>query len=277
MIQYEARLERVLDYIYDHLTDDLDMAALADVACLSQYHWHRIYRGVTGETLANTVRRLRLHRAAGDLLLTRRAIPTIAETWGYSDVAAFTRAFAAAYGMPPGRYREAGQLYAFEVKTRAKDFSMQDVEIVTIEAIPTVGLPHAGAYMAIGRSFDKVWGLLNARGLIHATPRVLGLFYDDPNLVPEADLRSFAGVSISGDAEIAAPLETRIIDGGTYAVITHKGAYAELPTSYDALYGGWLPQSGRQVRDAPAFEEYLNDPRSTAPSELLTKIYLPLA
>jgi AraC family transcriptional regulator len=277
MIQYEARLERVLDYIHDHLTDDLDMAALADVACLSQYHWHRIYRGVTGETLANTVRRLRLHRAAGDLLVTRRSIPDIAETWGYSEVAAFTRAFAAAYGMPPRRYREAGQLHAFEVKRRAKDISMQDVEIVTIEAIQTVGLPHAGAYMTIGRGFDKLWSLLNARRLVRGMPRILALYYDDPNLVAEADLRSFACVNMSHDVDVAAPLETRVIEGGCYAVATHKGPYAELHTSYDALYGGWLPPSGRQVRDAPAFEEYLNDPRSTAPSELLTRIYLPLA
>lgn len=276
MIQYEARLERVLDYIHDHLTDDLDIAVLADVACLSQYHWHRIYRGVTGETLANTVRRLRLHRAAGELLVTRRAIPDIAETWGYSDVAAFTRAFAAAYGMPPGRYRETGQLHAFEVRNRTKEFSMQNVDIVDIEAIPTIGLPHKGAYMTIGRGFDKLWGLLNARGLVRGMPRILALYYDDPNLMTEADLKSFACVSLPHDVDVVAPLETRVIEGGTYAVMTHKGPYAELHTSYDALYGGWLPQSGRQVRDAPAFEEYLNDPRSTAPSELLTRIYLPL-
>lgn len=153
---------------------------------------------------------------------------------------------------------------------------MQNVDIVNIEAIATVGLPHSGAYMAIGRSFDKLWGLLNARGLVRDMPRILALYYDDPNLVTEADLRSFACVSLPHDVEVAAPLETRIIEGGSYAVITHQGPYAELHTSYDALYGGWLPQSGRQVRDAPAFEDYLNDPRSTAPSELLTRIYLPL-
>ena len=41
-------------------------------------------------------------------------------------------------------------------------------------------------------------------------------------------------------------------------------------------FGEWLMQSGREAGDAPAFEEYLNNPRDTAPPELLTDIYLPL-
>jgi AraC family transcriptional regulator len=49
-----------------------------------------------------------------------------------------------------------------------------------------------------------------------------------------------------------------------------------MKAAYDWLYGEWLPQSGREPADAPAFEEYLNDPRSTPAPELRTNIYLPL-
>ena len=66
---YENRLRRVSAYIHDHLDEDLDMERLAEIACLSSYHWHRIYRAIYGETLAATVKRLRLHRAAGDIVL----------------------------------------------------------------------------------------------------------------------------------------------------------------------------------------------------------------
>jgi len=65
--RYEARLNRVLDHIYDHLDEPLDIDRLAEIACLSPYHWHRIYQAMHGETVASTVRRLRLHRAAGYL------------------------------------------------------------------------------------------------------------------------------------------------------------------------------------------------------------------
>lgn len=49
-ITYEKRLKRVTDHIHAHLDDELDLDKLAEVACMSAYHWHRIYRAVLGET-----------------------------------------------------------------------------------------------------------------------------------------------------------------------------------------------------------------------------------
>lgn len=60
----ERRILRVLDYIHDNPTGDLSLDALADVAAMSRFHWHRVFRAVTGETLAQSVRRMRLNRAS---------------------------------------------------------------------------------------------------------------------------------------------------------------------------------------------------------------------
>lgn len=76
---YETRLRRVLTYIHDHLDDELDMDRLAEIACLSSYHWHRIYRAIYGETLAATVKRLRLHRAAGEIVGSNLPVSDIAK------------------------------------------------------------------------------------------------------------------------------------------------------------------------------------------------------
>ena len=59
-------------------------------------------------------------------------------------------------------------------------------------------------------------------------------------------------------------------------MLRHKGPYAEMHKAYQWLYGQWLPKSGRQLRDAVMFEEYLNNPRDVAPAELLTDIHMPL-
>ena len=61
---YSDRLNRVLDYVHAHLEDDLSFDRMADVACLSPYHWSRIYSAMRGETIMATIRRLRLQRAA---------------------------------------------------------------------------------------------------------------------------------------------------------------------------------------------------------------------
>src|ERR1700710_3041286 len=106
--RYEAQLSRVLDHIYDHLDEPLDIDKLAEIACLSSYHWHRIYQAMYGETIATTVRRLRLHRAAGLLANGTLSIAEIATLSGYSSLQSFTRTFSAVFGMPPARYRKEG-------------------------------------------------------------------------------------------------------------------------------------------------------------------------
>jgi AraC family transcriptional regulator len=45
---YQARLDRVVDHIYAHIDDDIRPEGLAEIACLSPYHWHRIYVAMRG-------------------------------------------------------------------------------------------------------------------------------------------------------------------------------------------------------------------------------------
>lgn len=111
---YEGRLHRVSAYIYAHLDGDLDLDRLSEIACLSPHHWHRNYRAVHGETLAATVKRLRLQRAAADLAQSDLPVEAVARRSGYPNLQSFNRTFKAAYGLPPARYRKEGSHVAFE-------------------------------------------------------------------------------------------------------------------------------------------------------------------
>ena len=74
---YETRFVRVIDYLYAHLDDDIDLAALAEVARLSEFHWHRIYQAHIGESVFQTIRRLRLQRAAEALANSTTSIDEV--------------------------------------------------------------------------------------------------------------------------------------------------------------------------------------------------------
>src|SRR5262245_34370551 len=102
---YSDRIQRVVDYLAAHLDEALDLETLARVACFSPYHFHRIYRGLLGETASETVRRVRLHRPAPRPLDQKLSIERTAHRAGYASQAAFTRAFRDEYGDPPARYR----------------------------------------------------------------------------------------------------------------------------------------------------------------------------
>lgn len=275
-IDYQERLNRVIVFIHDHLDEKIDLNRLADVACLSPYHWHRIYHAMNGETIAATVRRLRLHRAAGFLANTAMPIESIAEKSGYTGVAAFSRAFTADYGMPPVQYRKEGAHAKFQAQARADDGGGFDVAIKTVPAMQLASIDHKGSYMQIGRAFEPLFGWFAARGLIGPATRSIGVYYDDPFCIAEDDLRSRAGLVVEKGFALEPPLVETTISGGRHAVLRHRGPYATMRSAYQWLYGAWLAQSGEEVEDAPVFEEYLNNPRDTAPADLLTDIYLPL-
>jgi AraC-like DNA-binding protein len=76
---HPARIQRVVDYLADHLDETLDLETIARVAHVSPYHFHRIYRGLLAETVKDTVRRLRLHRSAIDLLDRNLSIDRFAQ------------------------------------------------------------------------------------------------------------------------------------------------------------------------------------------------------
>lgn len=272
---YEARLRRVSNHIHEHLDEELDMDGLAEIACLSSYHWHRIYRAIYGETAAATVKRLRLHRAAGDIVETDLGISEIAKRSGYPNVQSFNRIFKAAYGMPPARYRREGSHTLFESKQR-KASIMFDISIRTLKPTEVVGVSHQGSYMNIGKAFEQLFGTLYARGQGHPGQRMIGVYFDDPDAVAVDKLRSYACVETDAVQPALAPLERRTLEGGEYAVLRHKGPYAEMHKAYSWLYAEWLPASGRKLRDTVMFEEYINNPRDVAPAELLTDINLPL-
>ena len=275
-VDYQERFQRVIAYIYDHLDDELDMNRLAEVACLSAYHWHRIYHAIQGETIAATVKRLRLHRAAGLLAHTVMPVQEIATQTGYSNLQSFNRIFKSEYGMPPAQYRRLGGHIRFQFNNQEGGIAMYEVSIQSVPAMRVATIAHRGSYMQIGQAFDALYGWLLTHNLVRSDSRAVGIYYDDPDAVPEAQLRSRAGVIVDEAVSIEAPLECAEIPAGPYAVLRYKGPYADMKAAYRWLYGAWLKNSDREPADAPAFEEYLNNPRDTAPTELLTNIYLPL-
>jgi AraC family transcriptional regulator len=104
---YIARINRVIDHIDAHLADPLDLETLAAVAHFSAFHFHRIFRTMTGETLGDWVRRRRLEIAAGRLVSSPGTSATrIALDVGFASPEVFTRAFRAYFGVTPGAWRQ---------------------------------------------------------------------------------------------------------------------------------------------------------------------------
>jgi AraC family transcriptional regulator len=297
---YSKRIERVLDYIGEHLHQELDLHRLADEAFLSPFHFHRVYVAMMGETVAETIRRRRLHAAAVKLLASKVPIARLARDSGYTSTQAFGRAFREAYGLAPAKYRLHGELSharqaALASQMRA-DYSregacqlfpkepsvyqIQDVIIQTQAPIQVLAFQHLGDYQTIGASFERLMAWAAGRGLLEQPMRSYAIYYDDPISKPKAELLSEACLALPESVDVTAiaqgDVKAMTIVGSRCATYLFKGPYSDLDRPYRWLYDTWLPASGEEVGNNPPYEEYLNDARTTSPAELLTRICIPL-
>ena len=225
---YEDRLLRVLAYIYDNPAGDLSLDTLADVAAMSRFHWHRVFRAMTGETCAQAVRRVRLHRAAVWLVQSDLSLRQIAGQVGYPSLSSFTRAFQTAHGMTPGAFRNRGEMLPPLQRAERGDYPVYPIEIMDQPARRLAAMPHQGPYPEVGKAFESVAAVFTSRNLWPHALGMVGVYYDDPEATAPDALRSHAGVTVNSDLSIEAPLEEVNLPAGRYAVMHYKGPYSGL-------------------------------------------------
>ncbi len=274
---YERRILRVLAHIHDNLDGDLGLETLAGVACMSPYHWHRVFYGITGETLANCIRRVRMDRATFLLLQTTDSVAEIAAQCGYGNVQSFARSFQADYGLTPAKFRKSEINYRASETPRQSVPKSFEIEVRQQPAFRLIAESHRGDYQFLGRTISQLHARLALRGMVGENMTPIAVLHDDPLLVPEPDLRSDIGFAIGPDTPLPADFSETTVAASRCAVLHFKGPYVGLFEAYQYLYGHWVPNNGVELSDAPIYAMILEDPREVAPNDLRTNICLPLA
>ncbi len=299
---YELAVQGAICRISAHLDEALDLAALARAAGLSPFHFHRIFRGMVGETPLELQRRLRMERAAWRVLRGDLSITSVAFDAGYETHESFTRAFRNFYGVPPSGFRPSAPAAAgdcsrppqvelaaasgIHFSTPAAEnqfipFSRGAAMNVTIKEMPELRLGtvrHIGPYQHISEAFQRLGAIAGPAGLISGpAAAMIGVYHDDPETTPPEELRSDAALAVSPEAQLPEGLVELRLPAGRYASMTHVGPYTQLGDAWARFMGEWLPNSGHRVGVGMSYEIYRNTPLEVPPAELRTEIYLPLA
>jgi AraC family transcriptional regulator len=290
---YKERILGVLVFIQKNLDEEVPLEEYARVAHFSPYHFHRVFRGMVGESLQEHIRRLRLERAATRLKHGDRSVMEIALEAGYETHEAFTRAFKALCGVSPTHFRRQRALHASPLPTPTAggvhyqngqsltEFELStgddpmDVRIEHVEPLYVAFARHVGPYAGVGEAWEKVCMELGREGRLGGA-RFIGVCYDDPEVTAPEKIRYDACVTVDRDFQPRNEVGVETLAGGDYAITTHLGPYENLNQTYARLFGQWLPASGRELRSEPSLEVYLNAPESTDPEDLVTDIYAPL-
>ena len=285
-IDYQERLLRVMVYIQNHLDEPLPLDDLAKIACFSPYHFHRIFRGMMGESVKEHVRRLRLERAAFRLTSTTRSVIDIALDAGYDTHESFTRAFGRMFGMSPTAYRhECRSSAVFQPAasmwqrqpTMTRGDETVEVRFENRRPVRVAFVRHVGPYRECGAAWEKLCKFAAQQGWFSPDILRIGISHDEPEVTEPNKLRYDACLTVNDQFKATGEIGVQEIPGGQYAIVIHRGPYDTLEETYRRLFREWVPTSGRELRSFPCFEVYRNDPSTARPEDLVTDIYIPLA
>jgi AraC family transcriptional regulator len=273
---HRRRLNRAIDLVVERLGEDLPLARLARAACFSPFHFHRVFRAATGETVKAFTLRVRLERALF-LLKTgpRRPLKEVAAACGFRSAAVFSRAFRRAYGATPGaidvpawlRKRKNRQAFPIASRYHLRSLPADMPPLpVTIETLPArriaylrVANPYAGD--AVARAFARVLAWCDGAGLGPASAQLIGLAHDDPEVTPLAQCNYDVAVTVPRGAAVPEEFSLRTIPAGPFAVCRCTGDIHAVDRAWNFLFKAWLPRSRWQPANFPALEIFAAWPR----------------
>lgn len=285
--EYFQRINRVIDYIEQHIDEEFSLDRLAEISGFSKYHFHRIFNSIMNETLFQFIQRIRVEKAAAMLVVNRKkSITDIALDCGFSSSALFARTFRNSFKMPPSLWRKESPItnhrehiirehtvkplpentrVSYQKDTQTWEIpagkSIRTIQIknfprLTVAYVRYVG-PYAGDYSLFQKLWTKLGKWAGPRGLfVPGESEFLTIYHDDINITGESKLRISCCVSIPPDTPVSGEIGKMDIPAGKYAFARFKLGAPEYGKAWDWVYGTWLPVSGFEPDDRPVFEYY---------------------
>jgi len=289
-MDYLASLEKAIEYIEQHLDEELLSEDIAKAAGYSLYHLTHIFTAVIGEPIGSYIQKRRLSNSCKKLLYSNKRIIDIAMESGFGSSEAFSRAFKSLYGVSPLVYRKNNlDLYTGSKKMLNRESLLHLTEgitirprIVELDKIFVAGI--RGVTSTLHNILPDLWNnLLEICSQIPAssearrfgiceTDRTKASISKDGNIT----FSELAGIEVDSFGHLPKGMDTKIISGGRYAVFTHKGTVAALLKTYDYIWGSWVLFTKETLDDREDFEIY--DKRFLGANHLDSQIdiYIPL-
>ncbi len=269
-MEWVERLNQSMNYIEEHLTDEIDYEQLGQIACCSAYHYQRMFTYMAGITLAEYIRRRKMSLAAVDLQDGNERVIDIAEKYGYSSPTAFNRAFQSFHGIAPSSVKGEGvSVKSFSpivFRIAVKGATEMNYRIETKEAFRIIGVS-APLDKEIENNFKVVpemWQEASVNGTIQ---KLAGIMDTQP--------MGLLGVSVCNNEEqwkyfIAVSgtnagdeFEEYTVPASTWAIFSGTGTNQSVQELEQQIITEWLPTSGYEYANAPDIEVYLNpDPQN---------------
>lgn len=279
-MKWIVKLNKAIDYIEEHLEDEIELERVAQIACCSVFHFQRMFSYIAEVSLSEYIRRRKMTRAAFDLKSSDIKIIDVAIKYGYDSPTAFTRAFKRMHGVSPSEAKFAdAHLKAFppiSFKIFIKGEIEMDYRIETKGAFKIVGVKEH-YLLNIEENFEQIplfWKKTTESDIF---PKICSLMDQEPygvlgvsTCMSGKDFDYY--IAVSTDQEPLSGMTEYMVPACTWAIF--ECTIVEIQSLQRRIVTEWLPTSGYEYADAPDVEVYFNN--SENPAESKCEVWLPI-
>jgi AraC family transcriptional regulator len=303
--EYIARINRIMEYIEQHIDQPINLDSMAKIAHFSPFHFHRIFTVLVGETPANFLQRIRIEKAAQQLKDSpSKVIGDIVYSCGFSSLSLFSRTFRKHFGVSAKEYRQLekpllvkdgvyfskmGQQLSKKSKlfvitneefctNKLKQLIIMETEVIVKEMpeLQVIYCRHTGAFNQIGKAYGKLMQFAGPRGLL-SSPNVktLTLYHDDPSVTEIDKVRQSACLIVNSDVKVEGEIGKMTVPAGKYAV----GHFEIVETQFEQAWNTmclWLTESGYEPGEGYNYELYYNNHTQHPERKFILDICIPL-
>ncbi|MBU2711822.1 AraC family transcriptional regulator [Zooshikella harenae] len=297
-LEYKRRVCLAMNYISQNLDQELSLEEIAQQASFSMFHFHRIFKAVVGETIAEFTRRIRLEVAANHLLYKPNdSITTIALHYAFSSSQNFSKAFRQHFKMTPSAYRKQKRKFGNNPSNKENVLSLKATYAMTpsLSDLPKINrsievkaeiktLPeyHVAYVRKIGpygpdtceKAFNELCQWAAPKGLLN-TGIVLGVYWDNPEVTPPEKCRVDACITLPPGATLEDPIATQTLQGGPFAVCHFEVKPDQFQQAWDNAFT-WLVDNGYECGEQPCYEIYYNNASDYPEGKWIFDICIPL-
>ncbi len=223
MIGWIEGIQNAIEYIEENLTEELNIQEIAEKACVSAFHFQRIFTVLCGFTVGEYIRNRRLSIAAEELSKADARVIDVAMKYGYDSPDSFTRAFTKFHGISPSAAKLKGaNLKSFaplKIKLTLEGGTMLEYKIVEKQQFTVMGKVRSFNTDTSYDEIPKFWQEHMQSGENNIVCGMYGICID-------SDGKNFDYMIADNYLpwnEIPEGYVTRVIPAGTWAVFPCRG------------------------------------------------------
>lgn len=275
-MEWIESLNGAINYIEEHISEDIDYAQAARIACCSTYHFQRMFTYMAGIPLSEYIRRRRMSLAAVDLQSDDAKIVDVALKYGYTSPTAFNRAFHSIHGFAPSCAKKGGiplkSYPPISFKITIKGVDEMNYRIEKKEAFRIVGISQP-LEKEIEKNFNTVPQMWQKASMDGTIPKLASMMNGQPmgllgvSACSEEEQWAYY-IAVSSSLPAAEGLVEYTVPSSTWAIFSGSGTNLSIQELEQRIVTEWLPTSGYEYANAPDIEVYINPDPSNAQYEV---------